>query len=312
MLFVRSGLDCSSLRANKAGSTSSLNVPALTVAFSIAIARLVAKSITMHRLLTFAPVLSLLTNFGLAQTTPPACPASNGIVYNAPSGAQFLIECDVDHQAGDMDMTWVDTFEDCIVACDENEGCVDVSMSGSACMFMTICCKLVAYIRVTGYMKSTLGLAQPANGILGARLMSSSPTSDSVPTASATPSISCPGSNGTTYTSNTYARFTVECGIDHAAGDMAMQYVADLTACVQLCDTTEDCVAVALSANACYLKSEIGAGTPNQGLSGAVLTTPRPTCPSTAETWTAENGLVFAVECDIGEHYLSSWLNIWY
>ncbi|KAI4791002.1 alpha/beta-hydrolase, partial [Aureobasidium sp. EXF-8845] len=76
-------------------------------------------------------------------TSALSCPASNNQVYTyAASGAQFVIECGIDHSGGDMASTSVKNLEGCIAACATTSGCVDVSLSGSAC-----------------YLKKTLGAA---------------------------------------------------------------------------------------------------------------------------------------------------------
>ncbi|CAD0088378.1 unnamed protein product, partial [Aureobasidium mustum] len=63
-----------------------------------------------------------------------SCPASNNQIYTyAANGAQFAIECGIDHSGGDMSSTSVKNFEGCIAACATTSGCVDVSLSGSAC-----------------------------------------------------------------------------------------------------------------------------------------------------------------------------------
>lgn len=71
--------------------------------------------------------------------TPPTCPGSDGRTYRGPSGSDFIIECGVDHAGGDMSNTRVNTFEECIQACDKEPACVDVSLSGVACT--SICTK---------------------------------------------------------------------------------------------------------------------------------------------------------------------------
>lgn len=110
-------------------------------------------------------------------TTSPAaasatvnCPSSNGTTYTAASGASFLIECGVDHYAGDLTAVYGVTFGGCIEACATTTGCVDVALSGTAC-----------------YMKSSVGAAVSNAGIFGAKLISgpSSSTTTSATTTSA-------------------------------------------------------------------------------------------------------------------------------
>lgn len=101
-----------------------------------------------------------------------SCPASNNQIYTyAATGAQFVIECGIDHSGGDMSSTSVKSFEGCIAACATATSCVDVSLSGSAC-----------------YLKRTLGTAVTNGGILGARFIGYASTSSS--SASSSPASS--------------------------------------------------------------------------------------------------------------------------
>jgi len=77
-------------------------------------------------------VRSVLLTSGLlvAAQSGPSCPDSNGHSYTAASGAVFEIECNVDHQGGDIATTSANSLQECIAACDSTPGCVDVSLSG--------------------------------------------------------------------------------------------------------------------------------------------------------------------------------------
>ncbi|KAI9696151.1 MAG: hypothetical protein M1820_008292 [Bogoriella megaspora] len=66
-------------------------------------------------------------------TAKVSCPSSNTTIYTASNGAQFLIECEVDHVGGDLQMKYTDNFKDCVDLCSTTSGCVDVSYSGAAC-----------------------------------------------------------------------------------------------------------------------------------------------------------------------------------
>jgi hypothetical protein len=64
------------------------------------------------------------------------CPASDGTNFTDPAtGAVFSIECFVDHPHGDMPNTGFTTgfVEECIAACANRTGCVDVSWVGGPC-----------------------------------------------------------------------------------------------------------------------------------------------------------------------------------
>lgn len=81
--------------------------------------------------------------------------------------------------------------------------------------------------------------------------------------------VSCPASNGTTVTSGG-KKFLIECGIDHVGGDLTSLNVNSFAACIDACAQNAQCVDVALSGAACYLKSTLGAAV-NNGVWGAKL-----------------------------------------
>ncbi|KAG9658955.1 WSC domain protein, partial [Aureobasidium melanogenum] len=99
-----------------------------------------------------------------ATSTVAACPNANNTIYtDKTSGAQFLIECGVDHAGGDLKMVYVSSFASCIQTCAQTTGCVDVSLSGTAC-----------------YMKKSVGSVVKSGGILGAKLIPASSASVNV------------------------------------------------------------------------------------------------------------------------------------
>ncbi|GAB7344701.1 hypothetical protein MBLNU457_3176t1 [Dothideomycetes sp. NU457] len=87
----------------------------------------------------------------------PTCPSSDGAKYTAASGAVFEIECGVDRVGNDLAMKQVPSgkLADCIGHCDATAGCVDVSMSGTAC-----------------YLKSAAGAKVVKDQVWGARRVS--------------------------------------------------------------------------------------------------------------------------------------------
>jgi len=92
-------------------------------------------------------------------TAAPSCPGSNSTYYQASNGGVFLIECGIDHAGGDLSSTSVQNYQGCIEACASTTGCVDVSLSGSAC-----------------YMKKAVGNPVYSNpGIQGAKFMHMAP-----------------------------------------------------------------------------------------------------------------------------------------
>lgn len=101
---------------------------------------------------------TITTSTSSAAATPTStglsCPASNGTIYHAPSGSDFIIECGIDRTGGDIYSYKALSFEQCIADCDSDTYCVDVSLSGVAC-----------------YAKGTIEPANSAPNILGARLL---------------------------------------------------------------------------------------------------------------------------------------------
>ena len=87
-----------------------------------------------------------------------SCPDSHGqkIVKN---GKTFEVECGVDHYAGNLKSVTAHSLGQCIRACARTEGCVDVSLSGTAC-----------------YLKKELGEEVEMEGLAGAKLVTGSDT----------------------------------------------------------------------------------------------------------------------------------------
>lgn len=83
---------------------------------------------------------------------------------------------------------------------------------------------------------------------------------------------SCPSGNGTSYTTNG-ATFTIECGIDHAGGDLSSKQVSCFSECITACATTSGCVDVSYMGAECYLKKSLGNTLSNHIVNGAKLVT---------------------------------------
>ncbi|KAH0354598.1 laccase precursor, partial [Aureobasidium melanogenum] len=122
----------------------------------------------------------------LPTSTSPACPAANNTVFVADSGATFLIECFVDYAGGDLKSVNIasNRIADCVNACDATEGCIDISMSGTAC-----------------YMKNKLVNRTTNKGIRGARKIKDAPKSSS--SSSVAPSTTSSSSSKISLTTST-------------------------------------------------------------------------------------------------------------
>lgn len=97
-------------------------------------------------------------------STHPTCPEANNNIFIAKSGATFVVECGIDYAGGDLKSVNIasNRIGDCINACDATEGCIDISMSGTAC-----------------YMKKKLLKPLVNKGIRGARKIKDAPVSSS-------------------------------------------------------------------------------------------------------------------------------------
>lgn len=117
----------------------------------------------------------------LPTSTSPTCPEADNNVFIAKSGTTFLIECSVDYAGGDLKSVNIasNRIADCVNACDATEGCIDISMSGTAC-----------------YMKKTLGKPTTNKGIRGARKIKDAPVSSSSVSSSTISSVAVSSSVG--------------------------------------------------------------------------------------------------------------------
>jgi hypothetical protein len=112
------------------------------------------------------------TDFSVQPTsTSPTCPKADNNIFIAKSGATFVIECGIDYAGGDLKSVNIGSnrIADCINACDATEGCIDISMSGTAC-----------------YMKQKLNKPLANKGIRGARKIKNAPLSSSSSTSFST------------------------------------------------------------------------------------------------------------------------------
>lgn len=244
-----------------------------------------------------------------ATATGLSCPASNSTTYTSSNGAKLMVECGLDRAGSDLGMVYVSGIQGCLDACANATGCVSVSLSGAACyMHSTLeVAKVASGIQGGRLISSATGTVATASAsstskasssstsktgsvtststlaTSTSKASSSSKTSTSSSASASASTLSCPGSNSTTYTASTGSKFVIECGIDHSAGDMGMVYVSNFQGCVEACATTTGCVDVSLSGAACYMKKTLGKALySNSGILGARLVTSSSTSSATA------------------------------
>ncbi|KAF1945267.1 hypothetical protein EJ02DRAFT_338816, partial [Clathrospora elynae] len=214
------------------------------------------------------------------------CPASDG-QYVTAGGSVYQVECGIDRAANDLAGPYYPgSYEGCLSVCSGYPGCVDVTYVSGPC-----------------YLKSGVGAPSQNSGAIGGRLVSgtvsstssapaststtvvtATPVSSSAPAATSTtvPSsapgstsgpVSCPSSDGVTYTSACGAVYVIECAADRYGNDITPNGVAQastLNQCILACDNTPGCVDVSWVLNgACYMKSSIGDIRQNSNVAGA-------------------------------------------
>lgn len=186
-------------------------------------------------ILAMAPSLATAVPVSATTTTESAlsCPGSDGTTITVGADS-FNIQCGVDYYGGDLTLTSESSFENCIATCENTAGCIVVSFTGSTC-----------------YMKNKNYGAQANANVWAATKVST--------TAPGTV-LSCPASDGATYTAKDGATWKVECGVDRYGSDMGLAWSDDLQSCIDTCNTTPGCVDVSYrsgtgGAGPCYLKN---------------------------------------------------------
>lgn len=84
----------------------------------------------------------------------------------------------------------------------------------------------------------------PTTSIVGSS-STFTPTTSATPSSSQAP-LSCPASNETVYNSPAGNAYMIECGIDHAGGDIGSTQSFSLEACIAACDASSGCVDLSL------------------------------------------------------------------
>lgn len=145
-------------------------------------------------------------------------------------GGTYDILCGSDYSGGDIGSTEVDTFEECLLACDATSGCIDVSYQGVGC-----------------YFKGTLNDLNANSGVSTARKQP-------------TPALSCEGKGPSdptiTYTSAD-GIYDILCGVDYEDGNIETTTADTFEECIADCDAVSTCIDVSYVGTSCYLKSAL-------------------------------------------------------
>ncbi|KAL8922685.1 MAG: hypothetical protein Q9208_004998 [Pyrenodesmia sp. 3 TL-2023] len=225
------------------------------------------------------------------------CPLSDGQPFVDQQGTVFDIQCQVQYPGFDLTTPHFDTFQECILACDNYVP--DPAVAGGAdCVAVTW-----GFGNVGGncYLKSNVGEVRPGGpNDASARLRNGAvspsplpiplptPTSSSaanVPQPSTNPidlitaALPCPASDGLPFVNEQGTVFDIACQVQYPGNDLTTPHFDTFRECILACDNYvpdpavaggQGCVAVTWGfgnvGGNCYLKSAVGevrAGSPN-------------------------------------------------
>jgi len=233
------------------------------------------------------PALSMsLSPFAKADSMPARTECQqnvddHGELYMSPSTlSEYALSCNSDHYGGDLDHVGSDSFLGCIGVCDANPDCIGYAYTPGNC-----------YLKHTYTRKEVSSHVDFALNIQ--RNLTARPYE--APAKPAPASGSCEYYNehnwalqggsrdikltgtamGTNHAPNSHDRalhpqYQFSCGTDHPGGDIGAVGAKTFDSCVDICDTTVDCVGFAwLGGNGpgeCYLKGRITDGEANSNV----------------------------------------------
>lgn len=138
------------------------------------------------------------------------------------SKATYDITCGADYPGGDLKFLWTESFDACVVACDEEKGCLTVAFRSGAC-----------------YLKNQSTQTASDAGIWAAKKHG-----DKVATSSDEPTCVGKASDATTYKSASGSTFKIVCGKEYGGGDLTSTSVTSFKDCIETCSTTSECIDV--------------------------------------------------------------------
>lgn len=197
---------------------------------------------------------------GSAPNTDLSCidNKSNGKVFKG-THSDFDITCGKDYAGGDLSGLWVDTFQQCIEACDANPACVNVAFVAPACYLKGEQRPAVDAPAVWGAVRKAQPTPEPSTTTSTAGSGASTDTATATPTETQAP-LSCinGASNGVKYTGPSGGLYEIVCGGDYGGNDLTATTAETFEDCIAACDRNHDCVDVSFVAPSCYLKKAVG------------------------------------------------------
>lgn len=139
----------------------------------------------------------------------------------------YDITCGADYPGGDIKFLWTDSFNACVAACDEENGCLTVAFRSGAC-----------------YLKNQLTVSSSDAGIWAAKKHDAD--ADAAAKAEATSSPTCLDkvSDTKTYMSSSGKSFKIICGKEYGGGDLSFASTSSFKECIETCSTTTECIDV--------------------------------------------------------------------
>ncbi|KAI4741432.1 hypothetical protein E4T50_08152 [Aureobasidium sp. EXF-12298] len=240
--------------------------------------------------ITFFIGLAAVYGLASAQSIIPSsslCPAPNGHTIYDIDGAGYLVTCSADNDQGSYNnVQATNSYLDCMSACDFDSPCVGFTYAGGnngkgagTCWlksgmttYPSRSSNIISALRVSnatnqaGVSNSTVVLSSSISSSL-----SSSTTSVPPPVTSVTSRDLCPSKNFTTYADNEDNNWQVLCGFDTSPSSYDVIDVSSFAACLEACNSDNECVAVSYYGTACYFKNGYEALTPSPNVNSAFI-----------------------------------------
>lgn len=142
------------------------------------------------------------------------------------SKGTYDITCGADYPGGDIKFLWADSFDACVAACDEENGCLTIAFRSGAC-----------------YLKNQLTVSSSDAGIWAAKKHDADATAKAEASAFG-PTCIDKASDATTYISSSGKSFKIVCGKEYGGGDLSFASTSSFKECIETCSTTTECIDV--------------------------------------------------------------------
>jgi hypothetical protein len=240
--------------------------------------------------ITFFIGLAAVLSSTSAQSTIPSsslCPAANGRTIYDSNGAGYLVTCSADNDQGSYtNVQASNSYLDCMNACDVNSPCVGFTYVGGnngkgagqcwlkseMTTYPSRASNIISALRVSNATyqvdtsNSTIGSTSSSSSSLESSATSVTPSASSVTSADL-----CPSYNFTTYADNEDNNWQILCGFDTSPSSYDVTDVSSFAACLEACNSDDECIAVSYYGTACYFKNGYEGMVPSQNVNSAFI-----------------------------------------